>query len=256
MGKHRFLRAFAVVVLFAGCIAASTFLFSAAYDAGVLSAVSSRASSAKSARPVSSAASSAPPSAASGASAKTYERDLVLVSPEHPIPSWYKANLTDSFGVTLDSSVVQPFADMRTDASKDGVSLWVSSAYRSSKLQSELFQREIEEYSKTCPTYADAVAAAERSVAKPGCSEHETGLALDLNGVQDDFDKTAAFRWLDRHAQDYGFILRYPKDKQNITKIKYEPWHYRYVGAADAKAMKKAGLCLEEYEAQKTGAVH
>ncbi len=67
--------------------------------------------------------------------------------------------------------------------------------------------------------------------------------------------RLAAFRWLDSHAQDYGFILRYPKNKESVTKIKYEPWHYRYVGVENAKAMKKSGLCLEEYVSRKTGIV-
>ena len=263
MKNNGFLYAAAMMALIFGGIAASTFLFSEAYDAGVLSASSSRVSPARAARTVSSAVSSRPASVSSASTAVSQSsaapqgirsHDLVLVNPDSPIPSWYKPDLTDSFGVKMDKSVLTPYADMKTDASRNGVSLWISSAYRDDALQSSLFQREVEEYAKTCPTYSEAVTAAARSVAKPGCSEHETGLALDLNGVKDDFDKTAAFRWLSNHAQDYGFILRYPKDKQEITKIKYEPWHYRYVGVENAKAMKKEGLCLEEYEARKTGA--
>ena len=267
MKNNGLFRAVTLTALVFGGIAAATFLFSAAYDAGVLSAaaernsqppVSSRGSPAPAKSSSAASAARAPASSASGtaveAASGLREHDLVLVNADNPIPFWYKPSLTEAFGIQMDRSVLQPYTDMRTDASKDGVTLWISSAYRSSELQSSLFQREVEEYAKTCPTYSEAVEAAAKSVAKPGCSEHATGLALDLNGVKDDFDKTAAFRWLGSHAQDYGFVLRYEKDKQSVTGIRYEPWHYRYVGVENAKAMKQAGLCLEEYVARKAGA--
>lgn len=183
-------------------------------------------------------------------------RDLIVVNRDSPIPTWFTLNLADAFGVKMDADAASAFAEMRTQASKDGLTLWISSAYRSSSLQNRLFQQEVETCTKTCPTYEEAESAAERAVAKPGCSEHGTGLALDLNGVKDNFDQTPAFRWLNLHAQDYGFILRYPKGKEQITKVEYEPWHYRYVGIRHAQAMKKDGLCLEEYAAQETGVFH
>lgn len=261
MKKQTILHGAAYVLLVVGGVAVSTFLLSAAYDAGVRSGQPSAAVPVKAARSVSAAssrASSAPKVPSSAASAVQtagqgiQEHDLVLVGPDHPLPSWYQPDLTEVSGVKMDKSVVQPFTAMRTDASANNISLWISSAYRDDALQSSLFEREVEEYTKTCPTYSDAVSAAEKSVAKPGCSEHATGLAVDLNGVEDNFDTTPASLWLQNHAQDYGFILRYPKDKQDITKIKYEPWHYRYVGVEAAKAMKQSGQCLEEYEASKT----
>lgn len=174
-------------------------------------------------------------------------KELVLVNSGHRLPDWYQPSLVKTFGITVDSEVVQPFTRMKNAAARDGVSLWISSAYRSTVRQEELFKQEIEQYNKIYPDYQQALAYAEKSVAKPGYSEHATGLALDLNGVKDDFDQTPAFRWLNAYAQEYGFILRYPKDKQNITQIKYEPWHYRYVGVNAAKEMKEKGLCLEEY---------
>ena len=258
MSKHTFFHAVAYVLLFVGGIAVCTFLLSTAYDAGVRSAQTAEVLSSKPVQKVSSEqkhASSAPKQTSSAVPAVTQnpqEHCLVLVGPDNAFPSWYQPELTKIFGIQVDESVVQPFTEMRTDASKDGISLWVSSGYRSNSEQSTLFQREVEEYAKTSPTYSEAVAAAERSVAKPGYSEHATGLALDLNGVEDDFDTKPAFRWLQNHAQDYGFILRYPKEKQGITKIKYEPWHFRYVGIAAAKAMKQSGQCFEEYMAGKT----
>ena len=81
----------------------------------------------------------------------------------------------------------------------------------------------------------------------PGTSEHNAGLAMDIISQDVDFEKTKAFGWLQEHAQDYGFILRYPKDKEDITKITYEPGHWRYVGKEDAVKIKQSGVCLEEY---------
>lgn len=283
MRKRKFLKllyTLGAIVFMIGCTVACTYLFLAAYDSGVRSIGAARNANSAGSQPAGSAALSEPASEASSAASSeaasalppassqaqaatavgeaVHDRELVLVNLDNKMPAWYSPHLVTELGFQMDSSVVQPFEKMKAAALKDGVSLWISSAYRSSALQSQLFQEEIENYSKTCPTYAEALASAEKSVAKPGYSEHETGLAMDLNGVKDDFDKTDAFRWLSQHAQDYGFILRYPKDKQSVTKIKYEPWHYRYVGAANAKAIKKSGLCLEEYLAQmqKTGGVH
>lgn len=265
MKKKIILHAAAYLLLMVGGVAVCTFLLSTAYDAGVRSALSSRAVGAEvvhnasavhshtsSVRKTPTSAASAVPAAAQG----IQEHDLVLVGPDHPMPSWYHADLVDVSGEKMDRAVIQPFTDMKTEASKNDISLWISSGYRDDALQSNLFEREVEQYAKTCPTYSEAEAAAEKSVAKPGCSEHATGLAVDLNGVADNFDSTPAFRWLQSHAQDYGFILRYPKDKQDVTKIKYEPWHFRYVGVEAAKAMKQSGQCLEEYEASKTAAPH
>lgn len=262
--KKIFLHAVAYVLLIVGGIFVCTFLLSTAYDAGVRSAqLAALSSTAAQKTSVSQAASQT--DATSGADSSTQissavatvtqnpqNRCLVLVGPGNPFPSWYQPELTEIFGIKVDKAVVQPFTEMRTDASKDGIALWISSGYRSDSEQSTLFQREVEQYATTSPTYSEAVAAAEHSVAKPGFSEHATGLAIDLNGVEDDFDRTPAFRWLQKHAHEYGFILRYPKDKENVTNIKYEPWHYRYVGTEAAAAMKKSGQCLEEYIAGKT----
>ena len=102
----------------------------------------------------------------------------------------------------------------------------------------------------------EAEKEAARWVALPGTSEHNTGLALDIvypgyyedyGDLNEGFEETAAFDWLINNCTDYGFVLRYPKDKQDITGITYEPWHYRYVGVENAKAMEAAGQCLEEY---------
>ena len=174
-------------------------------------------------------------------------KELVLVNFEHKLPEDCAPDLVELDGIKMDVVTDRAYRKMRDAAKQDGISLWVSSGYRSVKRQEQLFKQEIKAYEKTAGTRKEAEAFAEKSVARPGYSEHNTGLAIDLNGVLDSFDGTDAFRWLDAHAQEYGFILRYPKDKQEITKIKYEPWHYRYVGTEHARAMKQQNLCLEEY---------
>lgn len=179
--------------------------------------------------------------------AQAAEKELVLVNYEHKLPADYSPDLVELDGIEMDALTAQAYRKMHDAAENDGISLWVSSGYRSEEKQEELFDREVETYEKTAGKREEAEAYAEKSVARPGYSEHITGLAIDLNGVLDSFDGTPAFRWLDAHAQEYGFILRFPKDKQEITKIKYEPWHYRYVGIENAKAMKEKNLCLEEY---------
>jgi D-alanyl-D-alanine carboxypeptidase len=92
-----------------------------------------------------------------------------------------------------------------------------------------------------------ATKEAAKIILPPGTSEHNLGLAMDIISLEQSFENTKAFRWLSAHAQDYGFILRYPKDKEAITEIIYEPWHWRYVGIENAKKIKASGMCLEEY---------
>ncbi|WP_411678119.1 D-alanyl-D-alanine carboxypeptidase family protein [Caproicibacter sp.] len=270
MGNHKkgfsnFLFVFAgfvsVFVFFAACVITFLEVYSyrdsreeAANAGAASSGVSSAASAASTASPsVSSGTASSP-----AAGAATADENLILVNYSHKLPDNYDPDLITVYGVQINRRAAAAYEKMDAAAAADGISLWISSAYRSSERQSELFQEEIEGYSKSYSSPSEAEAYAEKSVARPGYSEHSTGLALDLNGVRDDFDTTPAFQWLDEHAQDYGFILRYRKDKQEITKIKYEPWHYRYVGVENARMMKEKDLCLEEYLdfLQKKGSVH
>ena len=97
-------------------------------------------------------------------------------------------------------------------------------------------------YDKTTATQKAA-----QIILPPGTSEHNAGLCMDIISLDVSFENTKAFAWLQNHAADYGFILRYPKNKDNITEITYEPWHWRYVGVEHAKAMNERRLCLEEY---------
>lgn len=129
-------------------------------------------------------------------------------------------------------------------AAKDGIPLVGVSAYRSSRAQTALFNRYVARDGKTkALTYS----------ALPGTSEHETGLAIDVSGAGGQGAATTAFagtkesNWLEKHAQDYGYIIRYPKGKEAVTGYEYEPWHLRYVGPTVAKAIKENDQTLEEY---------
>lgn len=172
---------------------------------------------------------------------------LVLVNYSNSMPEDFHRNIVNLYGVDVDERIVEPFRKMQEAARADGVSLWISSGYRSVQRQSELFDQAVEENKDSGMGQRQAEAVAALSVARPGCSEHNTGLAIDLNGVREDFNATLEYAWLQEHAADYGFILRYPEEKQEITQIRYEPWHYRYVGMEHAKAIKERHFCLEEY---------
>lgn len=172
---------------------------------------------------------------------------LILVNFDNKMPDSFTHTIVHQFNVDIDSRIVTPYQQMHDAAAKDKIRLWISSGYRSSEKQEKLFTDEIQTFRKTGLEYDDAVSKAGKSVARPGYSEHNTGLAIDINGVLESFDGSEAFKWMQQHAQDYGFVLRFQKDKQEITKIKYEPWHFRYVGIENAKKMNEMHLCLEEY---------
>lgn len=157
----------------------------------------------------------------------------------------------------IDARAAQYAKDMFAAAKEDGIDLWVISSYRTFNYQQENFNRSVEQRMNNGMSYDDAYADTAKEVAMPGESEHNAGLAMDIMSAEytsmDDagFENTEAFAWLDKHAAEYGFILRYPKNKEDITDIIYEPWHYRFVGLYYANEIKKSGLCLEEYFAEK-----
>ena len=123
----------------------------------------------------------------------------------------------------------------------------MASAYRGEERQGILFEREVEKNLKAGMEEAEARQDALRTVALPGRSEHQTGLAVDFNDVSQNFQRTEAYQWLQRHGAEYGFVQRYQKEKESVTGVSEEPWHYRYVGRAHAGRMEKGRLCLEEY---------
>ena len=141
---------------------------------------------------------------------------------------------------------------MKQAAAVDGVDLLLCSGYRTVEYQQNLFDQEKQKWLDDGLSDQEAYDKAKTVVAVPGYSEHNSGLAADIvtpdhQTLDSAFANTDAAKWLFEHAPDYGFILRYPEDKQAITGIIYEPWHYRYVGVDNAKAITASGKCLEEY---------
>ncbi len=175
---------------------------------------------------------------------------LFVVNPANPISSGWQADMTylDS-EYRLDSRIIEPYNDMVEAAAADGVSLYPVSCYRSYDTQDRLYRNRVERAKNENPSFTQQQAEdyAATFVARPGTSEHQTGLAIDFNSVETDFGSTEAGRWLKAHANDYGFILRYEKEKQPLTGVTWEPWHYRFVGVRHAKRMTELGYCLEEY---------
>lgn len=178
-----------------------------------------------------------------------YESSMpLLVNPDHLIPDDYSPTVVSVGGnYKLESNAAAAWQDMQAAASRDGVSLWIISAYRTLERQTELYQEKVEEYKNLGYNEGDAKIEAGKWVAVPGTSEHCLGYAADLCSLEENFENSDQFAWLQKHCAEYGFILRYPKDKVDITKISYEPWHYRYVGSNHAQIIMSQGLCLEEY---------
>ena len=143
-------------------------------------------------------------------------------------------------------------AQKEAAAEKAGVPLQLVSAFRSIHLQDKLFTRSVNSYMSQGYSEADAINKANYSRTFSGTSEHNTGLGFDIMekgnfSLSESFENTAQFRWLMENAEDFGFILRYAKDKTTQTGIMYEPWHFRYVGVEHAKKINELGMCLEEY---------
>lgn len=178
------------------------------------------------------------------------EWNLLLVNRNYILPDGYVPTLAESVkgsGVNLDYRVAPHYQEMYDAAKKDGITLTPLSGYRRVTTQKTNFENKIQKYVNQGYDRAEATRMAAKIILPPGTSEHNAGLAMDIISLDVDFEETKAFAWLQAHAQDYGFILRYPKDKQSITEITYEPWHWRYVGVSHAKAIKQSGQTLEEY---------
>ena len=211
---------------------------------------------------VSSAESTAAPANALGltadeARAMLADPLMVLVNHTSKMPDDYTFDTKEcgsatAVNKTLQTVACDAFLSMQKAAAADGVTVWMQSGYRSVKYQTSLYERKTKYYLDKGYDNATAKEKAAAVVNPPGYSEHNCGLAADLNspehtGLDEGFEKTAAFRWLCEHAGDYGFILRYPKDAEDKTEIIYEPWHWRYVGVENAAKINASGLCFEEY---------
>ncbi|MDD5952147.1 MAG: M15 family metallopeptidase [Oscillospiraceae bacterium] len=179
--------------------------------------------------------------------------NLILVNGQHKLPDDFTVKTkTIPGGQSVDKRIYSAVIAMLEDCEKEGYHPGVSSAYRDVKWQTELFNLEVREHLEEGCTKAEAKALAKQEVAEPGTSEHHTGLALDMiadgnMALEESFAKTDVGKWLAKNAYKYGFILRYPKGKEHITGVVYEPWHFRYVGKKAAKEITEQGICLEEY---------
>lgn len=177
---------------------------------------------------------------------------LLLINGKNPLPDDYDTNVREYLveidpkyrnndNVTQIHKDIYPYITaMVAAAQADGVDLRVWSPFRSYAIQNDLFQKQVNRVG------GDEVKAA-TVVARPGTSEHNTGLCADFNMASDTFESTDMYTWMCENAEDYGFVLRYPKNKQSITGVIYESWHWRFVGINTAKEMNELGVTLEEY---------
>lgn len=178
---------------------------------------------------------------------------LLLANAENPLPQdWSIQTEEVQNGYEMDKRAAPAMREMIQAAKEDGVELMLCSAYRSIEKQQQLFDRSQQAYMAQGMSEEEAYAKTATETAIPGTSEHQTGLAADIvtptyQMLDAGFADTPAGQWLSEHATEYGFVLRYPQDKQGVTGIIYESWHYRFVGKTHAKLMKESGLCLEEY---------
>ena len=179
-------------------------------------------------------------------------RYLMLVGKGKPIPADLEITLEEIYGTQLEKNAAFMLRQMFEAAEKDGIQLKLLSGYRSPEYQQEVFDRSVRQRADSGMSYEEALAETEINVARPYESEHNTGLAADIvtpddYDVFEEFENTPQFEWLQRNAANYGFILRYPKGRTDITGYIYEPWHYRYVGPYDAQRIENRDITLEEY---------
>ncbi|MDE6519110.1 MAG: D-alanyl-D-alanine carboxypeptidase family protein [Ruminococcus sp.] len=168
----------------------------------------------------------------------TYVNGILIANKTYSVPSTFNPG-----GLTDDT--YEAFLDLANDAANAGLNIYISSGFRSYETQEQIYNNYV---------YAYGQETADTFSARPGYSEHQTGLAIDVNTIDDSFAGTPEAEWLEEHCVEYGFIIRYPKNKDYITGYKYEPWHIRYVGKTVAQDLRNAAdacgdptLTLEEY---------
>lgn len=160
----------------------------------------------------------------------TYIDGILVVNKSYGLPPTYNPG--------NDKEALAEFDKMKADAAKEGLNIYISSGFRS-------YDHQVRTYSRY--VYYDGQEMADTYSARPGYSDHQTGLAFDLNSVDDSFGLTKEAVWVEEHCHEYGFIIRYPKGKEDITGYQWEPWHLRYLGIEKATAVYESGLSLEEY---------
>lgn len=174
--------------------------------------------------------------------------NLMLLNTSYCLPEDYIVDtVATENGIKIDRRVYPAYKSMSDAATKEDISLAPLSGWRSLAKQKTNLENDIAARQQRGLSRLEATKQALTVRQIPGCSEHNAGLSFDILSLETSFDQTKAYQWLDAHAQDYGFILRYPKNKVALTGVSYEPWHWRYVGINDAKKIKASGQCLEEY---------
>lgn len=173
--------------------------------------------------------------------------EMLLVNADNPLPAEYEPPelaYTGDNDCPQDSRIIEALTKFVEAAKEEGLPVYLSSGYRSYSEQQILFQNMVNR--------EGSEEAASKIVAKPGTSEHQTGLSCDITDIYrnpktHDLEETPTYIWMSQHCHEYGFIVRYPSDKSSITGIIYEPWHFRYVGIEAATYIMENNLCLEEF---------
>lgn len=185
-----------------------------------------------------------------------YERNkslLILVNTESPLPDSYEFNKhTLNSGFVIDEQAYADFYRFTRACNDADLHYNIISAYRDRETQQGIIDRNVNEFMQSGLSEAEAREKTYETVQRVGCSEHETGLSLDLVdenifSLTEDLETNPTVKWFMEHCSEYGFILRYPKEKVDVTGINYEPWHFRYVGQEAARFMSEHNLTLEEF---------
>lgn len=178
---------------------------------------------------------------------------LTLVNFENTIPKDWKVDLVQlNNGQSVDRRIYDDLIAMLQSAKSEGLNPLICSSYRTNEKQEQLYQNKVSEYLSQGYSKVEASDKAAFWVARPGTSEHQLGLAVDIVSTKNQRldrsqENTVEQQWLIQNSWKYGFVLRYPTNKNSITGVGYEPWHYRYVGKEHAKKINELGVCLEEY---------
>ena len=176
------------------------------------------------------------------------EWNLIVVNRWNELPEDYSVELTElSNGQKVDSRIYPYLQEMFDAARAEGIYPIVREGYRTAEEQQEILDDKIQTYINQGYSQSRAEKTAKEWVALPGTSEHQLGIAVDINADKSKCSNEDVYGWLAENAYKYGFVLRYPPGKQKITGTSYEPWHYRYVGEEAAKEIYERGICLEEY---------
>ena len=177
------------------------------------------------------------------------EWNLILVDAEHSVPAdWEIEFVSLRGGEKVDRRIIDPLQAMFDACRADGLLPIVYSGYRSQETQQKIYDRNLAKNLADGYSAEEAEALTRQWVSLPGTSEHQLGLAVDIDSEDpEQCSDEAVWAWLLEHCAEYGFILRYPADKTDITGIGYEPWHFRYVGREAAQTIMSEGITLEEY---------